>query len=261
MEKKIIFISIFFLIIGTTFTVSASHETEENTRFIEFSNDHYSFIYPDYWDKNINSLDNVKIFQFNDQDSDLNLMLSFTSKNNEEIKQNNLKQSYEESNKLLFSEVISFEKIILDSHEGKKLILEAHEPHHMAEQLYYELENIQYFYEDLNEKMTQYEEVKLFVSEIIKNQEEREEFKTLAKQKNIPEEIEDEELSSIYIVEGLIDWINNYLKERKPRKIISKSLEVIGEKFIISGSFGGEKEKYQNEIENIRKMIDSIKIK
>ena len=114
-----------------------------------------------------------------------------------------MRQSYKEANKLFFVEVILFEDIILDNHQVKKLVLEAHEPHHIAEQLYYELKKIKPFYEKVNAKSNQYKDVELFVNDILANKEKREELKSLGSllhKKDLSEEMDVEEESSIYVM-------------------------------------------------------------
>ena len=138
----------------------------------------------------------------------------------------------------------------MDNQEGKKLILEMQFPEYLLEHLYHQLKEVENSNSEIEEYLKQYDEVNSFVTAIKDNP---------AKLDDL-EAIEFDNLNSTAIakIEGFIDSINYYFNKDKFSTIINQGIFVNKEDIRLIISFDADEKTYNDVIEAVEEIIESI---
>ncbi len=246
MRKRLVTIAIIFIV----FIMATACSVKEK-EYKVYTNDYVTFNYPKDWDMKVNeSLDEISIILGKINDPEFVIQLGVMKEQEiEEV----IEQAIIDAKALLSADVV-YEEITIDGEEAKELIIESNLLDITIEQLYHILKEEIFSYE-IETYFNEYGEVGNFISEMKSNNEKLKELEGIIDKLETENE---EENISIMKAGILIDNIKYYIEEDM-NSIIKQNI-IMSHKgnlrlFIF---FQNNKEVYEDKIETVRKIIDSI---
>jgi len=253
MKKKIIFSILTIIMLLILVACSASEE-----EYKEYANEYITFNYPADWNIRTNQYDNTEsvLIEKNSNDNSqfavgISLEVMEDVKNEDEIHKQiedsfkDLMKSIEESES---GQVISYKETNIDGEWAKKLQREVKHPDIQIELIHLILKQEMSSYKEVGTYLEQYKDAKSFIDGIKDNPDKLQELETIL------EQLEDKSL-----INSAISKARNSLNEKKNFVLKGFDLGSYKENVRLNIIFNSNDKEYDDLIQTIEKILDSIK--
>ncbi|AOY76478.1 hypothetical protein [Clostridium formicaceticum] len=254
MKKKVMtLISIFMLSIILT---ACSVDEEVNKEYV---NDYIALNYPTDWSIQVNEPGNNTMILLG-KEFNFQFIIDMQITENEDETKKEIEKSLHEGyikivEEMVSAEIISYQETTIDGEKAKELKLEIKLLDSTIEQLYYTLNEELSSYNEVKTYLREYEEVEIFINEIKYNPEKLEELEIILLQLEAENE---ERKPSMMAANAFIGNIHHFIKKEEDILLKQNVIMSYKENIKLNIFFQSDEKEYENNIETVQKVIDSI---
>ncbi|WP_027340628.1 hypothetical protein [Halonatronum saccharophilum] len=253
--KKIVGLILAFVLILTLNSCFAIEDEFVVSK--EYSNDYFSLNYPREWEKEVKGSGINKFIIWQEEGLDFQFIIDVREITDSEVKENHWQETFKIAEKFKSMNIIDLGQVEIDGEIGEKLELEVKIPDGKIENLYYQLEKIRNSYEEIDQYLKGVGSVSDFIKEIKNEATKLDEIEAILPSiNNNNYYIDKEELLTFAVVEG----VKYELESSKEGRFKEKYIVVNKEEVKFRMVFSGNKVEYDNKIEAVQQVLDTIKL-